>query len=820
MDVSKYEVPVDKLRWQCDPAIFDFDGTQDIEPLREFIGQERAIRALEFGLSIKHDGYNIYVAGLTGTGKTSAVKTHITKLLKEEKDMEGNHQSDDWCYLYNFNDADHPNSLRLPKGKAKIFREQIFTLLQRIKEDLVKAFSSDEYKAERKKVIEKIQAEQQKLFKEVESEALKRGFLLQANPKGPMLIPIAEGKPISQEKYLALNEKARKKLEETGTELRKSLEAATEKAQDEGKQIAEKLLETDKSIADFTVSRLFTKLMDEYHDSAEIIDFLNSLKSYTLGNSDMFKQTEEQTTDILAPLSQGKKLGRDPFLPFEVNVLVDNSTTNGRPVIIEPNPNYMNLFGRIERQFLLGAYFSDHTMLKPGALHAANGGYLLLNATDVLSNPAVWPALKRTIKTKELRIEDPGEQFGLSIPQGMKPQPIPLNVKVIIIGDNRTYQLLSTYDEDFWEIFKVKADFNFEIEKTRENITSFAAFIAGFCQKHQTCHFDKTAVAKVIEVASRMVDSQEKLTSRFAGIQELLEESEYWTNKDGAQMVSERHVTRAVEERRFRHNLPDERIKEMIDKGTIMIDVSGAVAGQINGLSVYSLGDISFGKPTRITCKTFLGRKGVINIERESDLSGKIHDKGVLILNGYMGWKYAQKQPLSLSASLCFEQSYQGIDGDSASSAEIYALLSSLSDIPIKQNIAVTGSVNQKGEIQPIGGVNQKIEGFFQTCEARGLTGEQGVMIPRKNLENLMLRDEVVEAVKKGQFHIYAVSTIDEGITVITGVSAGKKKKDDNYPRNSINYKVDKRLGEMASMLRKFQSPGDKRNNKKKKTLK
>lgn len=820
MNISKYEVPVKKLRWRCDPAIFDFDGTQDIEPLREFIGQDRAIRALEFGLSIDHDGYNIYVAGLTGTGKTSAVKTHITKLLKEEKDLEGDHQPDDWCYLYNFNDADHPRSFRLPKGKAKGFREQINTLLQRLKGDLAKAFSSDNYKAERKKVIEEIQTEQQKLFKEVETEARQRGFLLQASPKGPMLIPIIDGKPISQEDYLALNEKKRKKLEEISTELRKSLEAATEKAQDEGRQIAEKLQETDESIANFTVSRLFKKLTEEYQDSAEIIEYLNSLKSYTLSNPDMFKQTEEQATDILALASRGRKLGRDPFLPFEVNVFIDNSDTKGRPVIIEPNPNYMNLFGRIERQFLLGAYFSDHSMLKPGAFHAANGGYLLLNATDVLSNPAVWPMLKRTIKTKELRIEDPGEQFGLSIPQGLRPQPIPLNVKVVLIGDNRIYQLLSMYDEDFWEIFKVKADFNFEIDKTKENITSFAAFIAGFCQKHQTCHFDKTAVAKVIEIASRMVDNQEKLTSRFAGIQELLEEAAYWANKDGAQMVSKCHVARAVEERRFRHNLPDERIREMIDKGTIMIDVDGAVVGQINGLSVYSLGDISFGKPARITCKTFLGRKGVINIERESDLSGKIHDKGILILNGYMGWKYAQKHPLSLSASLCFEQSYQGVDGDSASSAEIYALLSSLSDIPIKQNIAVTGSVNQKGEIQPIGGVNQKIEGFFQTCEARGLTGEQGVMIPSKNLKNLMLRDEVVEAVEKGQFHIYAVSTIDEGIEVITGVSAGKKKQDGNYPRNSSNYKVEKKLEEMATMLQKFQSPEGKHNSKKKKALK
>lgn len=817
MDISKYEVPLDKLRWQCDPAIFDFDCTKDIEPLREFIGQERAIRALEFGLSINYDGYNIYVAGLTGTGKTSAVKTHITKILKEEKNINGNRRLYDWCYLYNFDDADHPSSLRLAKGKGKTFRRQVNSLLQRLKEDLAKAFSSEEYIAERKKVIEGIQTEQQKLFRDLEEEARKQGFLIQTSPTGPILIPVVNGKPISQEDYLALSDKERKKLETAGTKLRKKLEATSEKAQDEGRQIAEKLKDEDKTIATYTVSRLFAKLMDEYKESEPISSYLNSLQAYTLENTEVFKTVEKKTTDIMEMVSMGKRPGQDPFLPFEVNVFIDNSNTRGRPVIIEPNPNYVNLFGRIERQFIMGAYFSDHTMLKPGSLHKANGGYLLLNAIDALSNPAVWPALKRTIKNKELCIEDPGEQFGLSFPQGIRPQSIPLNVKVVLIGDNRIYQLLSMHDEDFWEIFKVKADFNFEVDRTMENMLAFAAFIAGFCENNKTCHFDKSAVAKVLEFASRIVDDQEKLTSRFAGIQELLEESAYWARKDKAEMVFARHVVQAVEERRFRHNLPDERIKEMIDNGTIIIDLDGAEVGQINGLSIYSLGDISFGKPSRITCKTFMGRRGVINIERESELSGKIHDKGVLILNGYIGWKYAQDHPLSLSASLCFEQSYQGVDGDSASSAEIYALLSSLAAVPIRQNLAVTGSVNQKGEIQPIGGVNQKIEGFFQVCESRGLTGEQGVIIPQKNLRNLMLRDEVVEAIKKKQFHIYAVKSIDEGIEVITGVRAGKKKEDGTYPRNSLNYKVEKKLREMATRLQKFQSPADERNGKKKK---
>jgi lon-related putative ATP-dependent protease len=815
MDIRKYEVPAEQLRWECDVTAFDFTCTGDIAPLREFIGQDRAIRALEFGLSIDHDGYNIYVAGLTGTGKTSAVKTHITKILKEEKDLDRDGHIYDWCYLYNFDDTDHPMSLRLPRGKGETFRTEISALLQRLKDELAKAFSSEDYTAERKKIIEESQNEQQKFYKELEDEARQRGFLLQSTTTGPMLIPIVNGKPISQEDYLALNEKEREKLEGIGAELRKKLEEASEKIQEERRKISEKLQDNDKEIAQYTVSRLFAKLVAEYKESEQITGYLNSLQSYTLNNTEIFKQTDEKPQDILTMATSRNKKGRDPFLPFEVNVFIDNSTTKGRPVVIEPNPNYINLFGRIERQFMLGGYFSDHTMIKPGALHIANGGYLLLNAVDVLSNPAVWPALKRTIKTKELFIEDPAEQLGLSIPQGIRPQSIPLNIKVVLIGDNRIYQLLSMYDEDFWEIFKVKADFNFEIDRTRENMMSLAAFISSFCECNKVCHFDKGAVGKVLEYASRMVDDQKKLSSRFAGIKELLEESSYWTQKEGAKRTSAEHVKKAIEERRFRHNLPDERIKEMIDNGTIMIDLDGAVTGQINGLSVYSLGDITFGKPSRITCKTFLGRRGVINIERESELSGKIHDKGVLILNGYIGWKYAQEHPLSLSASLCFEQSYQGIDGDSASSTEIYALLSSLSEVPIKQNMAVTGSVNQKGEIQPIGGVNQKIEGFFQVCQSRGLTGDQGVVIPSKNLRNLMLRDEVVDAVKEGKFHIYSVKTIDEGIEVLTGLRAGKKKPDGSYPVNTLNHKVDKKLREMASKLQKYQSANEEKTGKK-----
>jgi lon-related putative ATP-dependent protease len=809
MNNTKFEVPQEKLCWHCDPAVFEFEDTGDLIPLREFVGQDRAIKAIEFGLSMKHEGYNIYVAGLTGTGKTTAVKKHIDKLLAEKEATHQLEHAKDWCYVYNFSDSDRPQILAMSPGKGKVLKDQVFQLLQQLKKDLIAAFSGEEYKAERKKTLEEGQESQRKIVEQLTEEAKQQGFMLQITTKGPVLIPVVDGKPISPEEYLALDEQAQHTIDEKQAALLKKLQVAFEQAAELERQTLEKIKNMDKAVGDFTVSKLFESLLHEYSEADDVTEFLRGLKLYTLGNLDSFKETEEKEPLVLGQPVSFVAQGRDPFLPFQVNVFVDNSTTAGAPVIVEQNPNYANLFGKIERRFLFGGYLSDHTMLKPGAFHQANGGYLLLNAQDVISNPGVWPALKRTIKTQELRIEDPFEQFGLIAPQGLRPQPMPVEVKVVLIGEGLLYQMLAFYDEDFWEIFKVKADFNFEIDRTNENMVHFAAFVASSCEKCRLQHFDRTGVARIIEYASRLVSDQEKLSSRFSQIRELVQEAEYWARQDKATRVSAKHVTKAIDERMFRHNLPDERIGEMIERGVIMIDVDGDVVGQVNGLSVYTLGDISFGKPSRITCKTFLGRGGVINIEREAQLSGSIHNKGVLILSGYMGWKYAQDTPLSLSASLCFEQSYEGVEGDSASSTELYALLSSLADVPIKQYIAVTGSVNQKGEIQPIGGVNHKIEGFFRVCKAKGLTGNQGVMIPKQNTVNLMLHHDVLDAAKEGKFHIYAISTIDEGIELLTGIPAGKRGKNGAYPRGTINYKVDKQLKEMASKLKDFYGPAE-----------
>lgn len=804
MRLNKYEIPVEKLAWHCDPAIFNFKCTKDLAPLHEFIGQDRAVRAVDFGLNMPDDGYNIYVAGITGTGRTSMVKSHIERLVKKKQALGERFALEDWCYLHNFKEADRPLIAAFPQGRGKTFQGQVSSLLSAIRQELGRTFSSDDYKRDRQKTIEDSQTRQQKMVEEIANEARQQGFALQITAAGPVLIPTVENRPMTEQEYLGLDEETRKQIEARQGELRKKLRESFEKAGNVQQETGERLRKADKEIAEYVVSRLFAPLMNEHANLSKVVQYLNDLKAYTLDSLDLFKGTEEPVNPIFGVPASQVMGGRNPFVPFEVNVFVDNTEAKGAPVVIESNPIFANVFGKTERRFLFGGYLSDHTMLKAGALSQANGGYLLLNASDVLTNAGVWPALKRAIRNREVRIEDPFEQFGLIAPQALKPEPMPLSVKIILTGDPGLYQLLAAHDEDFWEIFKVKADFDFEIERNEHNLLDYAAFLAGCCEDCEAKPLDPSGVAKVIEYSSRLVADQDRLSSRFAQIKDWVEEANYWARKEDAEYISAKHVERAMEERLFRHNLPDEKIRAMIARGTIMIDVAGKVVGQLNGLSVYTLGDISFGRPSRITAKTFLGRGGVINIEREAQLSGPIHNKGVMILSGYLGWKYAQDAPLSLSASLCFEQSYDGIEGDSASSAELYAILSSVADVPLKQNIAVTGSVNQKGEIQPIGGVNQKIEGFFRVCRASGLTGDQGVLIPEQNVRNLMLREEVVEAVREGRFHIYSAKTIDQGLEILTGIAAGKRKPDGTYPKGSVNQQVRKNLKEMADRLKGF----------------
>jgi len=564
----------------------------------------------------------------------------------------------------------------------------------------------------------------------------------------------------------------------------------------------------ERSAAEHRVADIFRPTVNAYENVPEVDHYLRHLADNVLDHLNLFKDEEAVPSQTVPPMGSAPPSGSgpgNPFLAFEINLLVDNSDVVTSPIVVEPNPNWGNLFGRIERRATMGIYFSDHSMLKPGSIHQANGGYLVLNARDVLTYPPVWEGLKRVIRNREIRLEDPAEQNGFFVPQGLCPEPIPLDIKVIITGDESTYRLLTTVDnEDFWELFKVKAEFDNKVDITPDNIDAYCAFICRICEDEGLRAFDANGAARVIEFAARMVSDQKKLSTRFGQIKDLLIESDYWAGQASCELVLGEHVEQAVNKKIHRLNIVEERVQEMVENGSLLLDFTGSVVGQVNGLAVYDLGDFSFGRPSRITAQTFAGREGVINIEREASLSGSTHDKGVLILSGYLGAKFGQERPLTLSSSLCFEQSYDGVDGDSASSTELYAIMSSLSGLPLKQNLSVTGSVNQMGEIQPIGGVNQKVEGMFDVCRIAGLTGDQGVMVPHQNLRNLMLRADVVAAIKEGKFHIYLVRTIDEGLEILTGVTAGERGPHGEFPEGTVNGLVEKRLRELHQSMRGY----------------
>ncbi len=799
ISAEKYAVPVERLRWTCPDDLFQFECTSDIEPLKGFIGQGRAIDAITFGLAVGRGGYNLFLTGLTGTGKASTIQACLRKFIEERKAQGFSYDVHDWCYVFNFAAPDQPKILRLPQGMGKEFVSRIETLLKTLREVIPRTFGSEEYSKKKQEIMEEHQRKYQRAIDALEKEAAAKGLLVEPSPMGAAVVPLREGSPLSREEFLKLPEEERAEIESRRLGIMKRVDETFTYLKELEGEIAEKMREIELKAGRFAIERPFSEVFSIYAAYPDIVGFLSEMKEYTLTKLDSFLQGLPSAQGLGAPPFQG-----DAFLAYRVNLFVDNSAVSGPPIIFEPNPNWFNMFGKIERRALMGTYVSDHTMIKAGAVQAANGGYLVLNIRDVLMHGGVWEGLKRVIKTKEVRVEDPWDQFGFLAPQGMRPQPMPVDFKVIVMGEDEIYQLLTVYDEDFWEMFKVKADFDSQMERTEENLRSFACYVRSCCDDEKLLPFARSGVCKVIEYAARAAGDQERLSARFGPLKDLLIEADYWARQSGTAMIYGEHVERAVREKIHRLDLIAERIRRMILDGTIMVDVEGSVVGQVNGLSVYNLGTFSFGRPNRITARTFVGRRGVINIEREAQLSGRIHDKGVLILSGYLGWKYAQDSPLSLSASLCFEQSYSGVEGDSASSTELYAILSSLSEVPIRQDIAVTGSVNQKGEVQPIGGVNQKIEGFYDVCAAKGLTGRQGVMIPHQNVRNLMLREDVVEAVRNGIFHIYAVKTIDEGIEILTGMPAGQRRSDGSYPEGTVNYLVDERLRAYARKMKDY----------------
>jgi len=791
------ELPAEKLRRECDAGLMRCDTTRGLVPLQKIIGQERAVRALKFGLEIKERGFNVYVAGLPGTGRTTAVTNFLEETARTKP------VPSDWCYVYNFRNPYEPKAIKLAPSRGKHLREGMATFITEAQRILPKSFESEDYGARKAGTIKAVEEERQKLLGEIAKRAQEEGFMLRASPVGWLMIPVIKGKPVSDQEFRALDQKTREGIEKKREQLTEQFTSVMRQLRELEGKANEALQKLDHDVALFAIGPIVADLKEEYKDFPDAATYIDDVQNDILDNLPKFIKGLEEAPQIPFPVPWTRQA---PVKKYEVNVIVDNSNVNGAPVVIESNPTYQNLFGRVEKEAQFGALVTDFTMIRGGSLHKANGGYLILPVEELLRNPFSYDSLKRALRNEHIVIEEAEERLGFMTTKSLKPEPIPLSVKVILIGDPYLYQQLYVLDMEFNQLFKVKADFDTTMDRTAENTQQYAAFVCTLCQKENLKHLDGSGLAKLIEHSSRLAEDQQKLSTRFAEVADIIREANFYATQENSDFVTGTHVKRAVEEKVYRSKLIQEKIQEMIERGILLIDTEAENVGQVNGLSVIDMGDFAFGTPSRVTASAGLGREGVVDIEREAKMGGPIHTKGVLILSGYLNGKYAQDKPLSLSARLVFEQNYEGVEGDSASSTELYAILSALSELPIKQSLAVTGSVNQKGEIQAIGGVNEKIEGFFEVCKAKGFTGKQGVMIPESNVQNLMLKEEIVEAVKEGKFHVYSVKTVDEGIEILTGVKAGERQKDGAFEEATVNYSVDKRLRGMAERLREFPS--------------
>jgi len=794
-------VPVEELRPSFDPAALPFDSSADCPACDGIIGQDRALRALQTGLDIKNLGYNIFITGMVGTGRTTSIKQLLERLKK------GDPPPDDLLYVNNFRNADEPWLIQLPAGQGRSFVEAMNDLISRLQHSIPDWLKSPYYTEHRDAIIESQQARQKEILKAFEEETAKEGFSVIQVQMGlfvkPDLIPVIDDQPVPFPKLeqaareKKFDEKTLSALKTKYADLSKKLEAIFE----ELREIDDKTRLDLKSFDKESITPVIAAAVDEIRTrfpQPKVAEYLDEVEAGLIGNIDLFKSDPKKEEE------KRGELAVDPFLEYRVNLLIDNTGLDHAPVVIETNPSYVNLFGSIDSSISrFGSWLTDFTKIKAGSFLKANGGFLVLNALDALVESGVWPTLKRTLRNQTLEIQNFASLFLLSM-KTLKPEPIKVNVKVVMIGDEEIYNILFFQDEEFKRIFKIKSEFDTEMPRSDDAVRDYVRFIRKISDEGGLLPFDRTGMAAVIEHGIRLSGRREKLSTLFHRLADVIREADYWARKDGREAVQGVHVEQAVRERFERINLVERKIQEMIAEGTILIETSGGVVGQVNGLAVYSMGQAAFGKPSRITARTSVGRAGVINIEREADLSGQTHNKGVLILGGYLRGKYAVDRPFALSASIAFEQSYGGIDGDSASSTEVYAILSALSGLPLRQDIAVTGSLNQKGEIQPIGGVNEKIEGFFDVCRAQGLTGTQGVMIPVQNVRNLMLRRDVVAAAAEGRFHIYPVRTIDEGIEILTGVPAGRKSEDGTWEERTVNFLVDRELERLAHASKGF----------------
>ena len=789
------ELKVTDYRKYCDPKSLGVDSSAEIGEKHTIIGQERAVKALRFGMGIKEKGFNIYVSGLPGTGRTTA----ITRFLEEIANQ--NPVPDDWCYVNNFKDGYHPRSLRLPAGKGEEFRTDINELLAGIKRELGQLFESEEYAAHRDQLVSEFQNQKETLLNLLNEEARKQGFTVQPTSMGLVIIPIEDGKPYSEEKIMGLSLEEKEALMQKQQGLQAGLEATLRQARLIDKNAEEALSKEERDSSNDAIKHLFENLEKKYQNQKEVLEHLGQILAQILDHLDDFQPEKDDQ-------KSGRGIPREPKPPvekrYQVNIVTDNSSQKGAPVILEPNPSYHNLFGRIEQEARFGTLVTDFTLIRGGSLHKANGGYIVMPISELIRNPLAWDGLKRALTNNCLEIEDVSEKLSFATTKSLRPQPVPLNVKVILVGRPDIYKALLAYDEHFDELFKVKADFDTSMPREEGNIHNYARFVSHLCEAENLRHLDANALARVVDHGSRLASDQEKLSTKFGEVSDVVREANYYAGLEKSKKIKLDHILKAIDEHYYRSNLYQGKLIEMIERGVIKIDIEGEKIGQVNGLSVLDLGDFAFGQPNRITASIGIGKTGVMDIEREARLGGPTHTKGVMILAGFLADKFAQDKPLSLNARLAFEQSYSGVDGDSASSTELYAILSALSGIPIRQNLAVTGSVNQKGEVQAIGGVNHKIEGFFNVCKVVGLNGQQGVLIPESNVQNLMLKDDVLEAARKDQFHIWPIRTIEEGIEVLTGVPAGELQPDGHYPQGSIFQLVNQRLSQMADTLLKF----------------
>jgi len=782
-------VAVDDLYRRCDADQLGFETTADVPPIDGTVGQDRALDSLRFGLDIEADGYNLYVAGPAGTGRTSTLHAIVDRIAASEP------VAPDWCYLYDFKDTRQPSVISLPAGRGRELARNMDAFIEACRREIPRHFEGDAYVQRREELGRELQTQREGAFAAVEQQARQAGFTLNVTPMGVATVPVKPtGEPMSREEFAQLPEEERKTLQGRGEGLQSLISQAMIQTRRLEKEAQRRLDELDRTVGLFAITPLLNELRQEYMDIAKAIEYLEQVQDDIVEHLDLFRPTETETS----PMALLRPPAEEFFTRYKVNVIVSSEGTDGAPVVFENNPTYYNLFGRVDYRAQLGAMTTDHMMIKAGALHRANGGYLVLQALDVLTNPLVWETLKRTIRSREVRIENLGEQYSAIPVATLNPQPIPLKVKLVLVGSSTIYHLLFQADQDFRKLFRVKADFSVDMDRSPDCVGLYAGFISSCAREQRLRPFHKTAVARIVEHGSRLVDHQGRLSTRFIEISDLLTEADFWAEKEPSDLVYDRHIDQAIEHKVYRSNLIEERLQRLIEDGTIFIETRDAAVGQVNGIAVYDLGDYRFGRPSRITASVSLGRGQVVSIEREIQMSGKLHSKGFAIINGYLHGKYGQERPLALTASIGFEQTYDEVDGDSASSAELYALLSALAGAPVRQGIAVTGSVDQRGDVQPIGGVNEKIEGFFAVCKTRGLSGDQGVIIPRANVQHLMLRKDVVDAVRDGRFHVWAVDTVDEGIEVLTGVPAGEPDSRGRYPSGTINRRVTDVLAKMA----------------------